>query len=324
MSLEHLDTPSATRVVVIGAGFVGSTFAYTLLLSGLTAEIVLVDANQARAEGEAMDLSHALPFSHASRVWAGDYADCAQADVVVISAGVNQKPGESRLDLVRRNADIFDQIIPRVTNSGFKGVLVVATNPVDVLTYLTIKKSGLPPQRVIGSGTILDTARFRFELSQYCGVDPRNVHAYIIGEHGDSSRPVWSGASIGGMPLLDYCQARGLELSSATQEQMFHRARDAARDIIARKGATYYAIAAGLLRLVEAILRDQNTVLCVSSMVHGYEGISDVCLSLPSIVNRSGLAQVLPLKLAPDEADGLRHSAQVLKTSIASLESPAN
>ncbi len=305
------------RVVVIGAGLVGSTFAYSLLLSGLAGEIVLIDANQARAEGEAMDLNHAMPFSHATRIWAGSYDDCGAADVVVICAGVAQKPGESRLDLVRRNTDVFGQIIPTVTNSGFEGVLLIATNPVDVLTYVSQKLSGLPAHRVIGSGTVLDTARFRYEISRHFGVDPRSVHADIIGEHGDSSQPVWSGASIGGVKLGDLAKAQNINFDEATKNEIFGRARDAAAFIIPRKGATYYAIAAGLTCIVEAILRDQKTVLCVSSLMNDAEGLDDVCLSLPSVVGRSGIERILHLNLSADEMSGLHHSAQVLKTSIA-------
>ncbi len=327
MNLENQNQmPSGTgqsrvaRVAVIGAGLVGSSFAYTLLLSGLAGEIVLIDANHARAEGEAMDLGHAAPLSRSTRIWAGDYADCAGAEIVVIAAGVNQKPGESRLDLVKRNADIFGQIVPQITETGFNGVLLIATNPVDVLTYLAQQLSDLPASRVIGSGTVLDSARLRFEIGRHCGVDAQNVHAYLIGEHGDSSQPVWSRATIGGMALDDYCAAQNIAFDAATKDRLFHAARDAAGQIIPRKGATYYAIAAGLMRIVEAILRDQNSVLPISSLIQNYQGINKVCLSLPSIVNADGVRQVLPLQLAADEIEGLQRSAEVLKRGIASIE----
>lgn len=320
MNKENQASSRPARVVVIGAGFVGSSFAYALLLSGLAAEIVLIDANHARAEGEAMDIGHAAPLSRATRVWAGDYGDCGAADVVVIAAGVNQKPGESRLDLVKRNGDIFGQIIPQIASSGFDGVIVVAANPVDILTYLTQKTSHLPAWRVIGSGTVLDSARLRFEIGRHCGVDANNVHAYIIGEHGDSSQAVWSRVTIGGLALEDYCAAQNIALDEETKDRLFHAARDAAGQIIPRKGATYYAIASALVRIVEAIVRDQNSVLCVSSVVNGFEGIEKVSLSLPSIINRQGLKTVLPLSLTSAEADGLRRSAEVLKTGIASLD----
>lgn len=317
---RHSSRFKPARVVVIGAGLVGSTFAYSLLLSGLAGEIVLVDANQARAAGEAMDLNHAMPFSHPTRIWAGSYDDCSGADVVVICAGVGQKPGESRLDLVRHNADVFGQIIPAIMKSGFDGVLLIATNPVDVLTYVSLKVSDLPASRVIGSGTILDTARFRFEISRHFGVDTRSVHANIIGEHGDSAQPVWSSAHIGGVKLGGLATAQEVPFDEATKNEIFARARDAAASIIQSKGATYYAIAAGLTCIVEAILRDQNTVLCVSGLVNDYEGIDDVCLSLPRVLNRNGAERILPLKLSPDELSGLHNSARILKTNIVSIE----
>jgi len=308
------------RVAVVGTGNVGSTFAYALLLSGLAAEIVLIDANHTKAEGEAMDLNHTVPFTHPTRVWAGDYADCAGAAVTVISAGAAQKPGETRLDLVKKNTAIFRQIVPEVARHNPEGIIIVATNPVDVLTYVTWKLSGLPPQRVIGSGTILDTARFRYLLSQHFGVDPRSVHAYIIGEHGDSEVPVWSLANIAGMRLADFCQAQGVTLDQAAMDDLFHQTRDAAYQIIQRKGSTYYAVAAGLMRLVETILRDQSTVLSASSLIHDYSGIEDVCLSLPTVIDRRGVERVLRLELTAAETEALHHSSQILKTTIAQLE----
>jgi L-lactate dehydrogenase len=307
------------RVAIVGAGNVGATFAYALLLSGLAAEIVLVDVNRAKAEGEAMDLNHTVPFAHPTRIWAGDYADCAGAAVTVIAAGVGQRPGETRLDLVRRNADVFRQVVPQVVQHNPNGILLIATNPVDVLTYVAWKLSGQPSQRVIGSGTILDTARFRHLLSQHFGVDPRSVHAYIIGEHGDSEVPVWSLANIAGMRLPAFCAAHGLDHDQAAMDEIFHQTRDAAYHIIERKGATYYAVAAGLMRIVEAILRDQSTVLSVSSLIEDYYGISDVCLSLPTVVDRGGVERVLRLELSTEEIEGLRHSAQVLIETLAQL-----
>lgn len=312
--------PHPTRVAIIGVGNVGATFAYTLLLSGLAAEIVLIDANRARAEGEAMDLSHAVPFAHACRIWAGDYADCAGAIVTVIAAGANQKPGESRLDLVKRNSAIFHEIVPDVARHSSESILLIATNPVDVLTYVSWRLSGLPHGRVIGSGTTLDTARFRYLLSQHFGVDARSVHAHIIGEHGDSEVPVWSLANIAGMRLPDYCDAHSIAYDQAVMDDIFRQTRDAAYQIIERKGATYYAVAAGLLRIVEAIVRDQSTVLSVSSLAEDYLRVTDVCLSLPTVVNRDGVERVLRLKLSPSEIDGLRRSAGILKAALAQLE----
>jgi L-lactate dehydrogenase len=307
----------AVRVAVVGAGNVGSTFAYALLLSGLAAEIVLVDANRSRAEGEVMDLNHAVPFAHPTRLWAGDYADCTGAAVTVIAAGANQRPGESRLDLVQKNAAIFREIIPAVARHNPDGILLIATNPVDALTYASVKLSGLPRARVIGSGTILDTARFRHLLSRHFQVDARSIHAFIVGEHGDSEVPVWSLANIAGMQLEAFCTANGLTLDSDDRQRIFEQTRDAAYHIIERKGATYYAVAAGLMRIVEAILRDQGTVLSVSTLVDdGSFGAGDVCLSLPTIVGRGGAERVLRLTLIPSEAKALNRSADTLRSTI--------
>lgn len=318
-----MSTPwqSATplRVAIVGVGNVGATFAYALLLTGLASEIVLIDKNHAKAEGEAMDLNHAIPFSHPTRVWAGDFADCAGSAVIVLAAGALQRPGEKRLDLAARNAAIWQDIVPKVVQHNPNAVLLVATNPVDVLTYATLKLSGLPPQRVIGSGTILDTARFRYLLSEQFHVDPRSVHGFIIGEHGDSEVPVWSLANIAGMKLRDFCAARQMEYDSQAMEEIFRKTRDAAYDIIQRKGATYYAVAAGIMRITEAILRNQNTVLSVSSLVQDFYGIDEVCLSLPTVVNCSGIAEVLRIQLDTSEIDLLRRSADVLKRAIAAL-----
>ena len=309
-----------TRVAVVGTGNVGATFAYALLLSGLASEIVLVDANRARAEGEAMDLNHAVPFTHPTRVWAGDYADCAGAVITVLAAGAGQKPGESRLDLVKKNAAIWRAVIPEVVKHNPGGILLVATNPVDALTYAAWKLSGLPPERVVGSGTILDTARFRYLLSEHFGVDARSVHAYIIGEHGDSEVPVWSLANIAGMRLSEFCKVQGLPYDPNLMEKIFVQTRDAAYRIIERKGATYYAVAAGLMQITQAILRDQSTVLSVSSLIGGYYGISDICFSLPTVLDRGGVERVLHLDLNEEEQATLRHSAEVLQATVKALK----
>ena len=312
--------PHPTRIAVVGAGNVGATFAYALLLSGLAAEIVLIDRNRARAEGEAMDLNHAVPFAAPCRIWAGDYADCAGAALTVITAGAAQKPGETRLSLAKKNADIFGQIVPEIARHNPNGIIVVTTNPVDVLTYAAWKFSSLPAPRVMGSGTILDTARFRYLLSEHFGVDPRSVHATIIGEHGDSEVPVWSLANVAGMRLPAFCESQGLKCDDDATGAIFQKTRDAAYHIIERKGATYYAIAAGLTRLVEAILRDQSTVLSVSSLIDDYYGIGDVCLSLPAVVDHGGVERVLRLELNQTEIEGLRRSAEVLKGTLAQLD----
>lgn len=316
-----VDAHSApVRIAVVGAGNVGATFAYTLLMSGLASEIVLIDANHAKAEGEAMDLNHSVPLTQPTRIWAGNYEDCAGATVTVITAGSNQKPGETRLDLLQRNIAILRQIVEATVQNNPKGLLLIATNPVDILAYAAWKISGLPAQRVIGSGTILDTARFRYLLSQYYDVDPRSVHAYIIGEHGDSEVPVWSLANIAGMELSVYCEENGMGCNQEDMEQIFQQTRDAAYHIIERKGATYYAVATGLVRIVEAILRDQSTVLSVSSYIQNYYGIGEVFLSLPTVINRAGVERVIQLSLSQTEIDGLKYSAGVLKSTIAQLK----
>ena len=316
----NIESPRPTRVAVVGVGNVGATFAYALLLSGLATEIVLIDINHARAEGEAMDLNHTVPFTHPTRVWAGDYSDCAGAAVTVLAAGASQKPGQSRLDCIKSNAVIWREIVPQTVKHNPEGILLIATNPVDVLTYAALKLSGLPPQRVIGSGTILDTSRFRYLLSEHFGVDARSVHAYIIGEHGDSEVPVWSLANIAGMRLPEFCRAQNLAYNPRAMDEVFIQTRDAAYRIIERKGATYYAVAAGLMRITQAILRNQRTVLSVSSLIRDYYGISDVCLSLPSVVDRGGIHQLLRLSLSEEETGKLRHSSEVLQSTIRKLE----
>ena len=308
-----------TRVAIVGVGNVGATFAYALLFSGVAAEIVLIDVNRTKAEGEAMDLNHAVPFTHPTRVWAGDYSDCAGAVVTVLAAGVSQKPGETRIDLIKKNAAILRKIVPQVARHNPGGILLVAANPVDILTYFAWKLSGLPAQRVIGSGTILDTARFRYLLSQHFGVDASSVHAFIIGEHGDSEVPVWSSANIAGIRLPEYCQANGLQYDQDAMQRIFLQTRDAAYRIIESKGATYYAVAAGLIRITQAILRHQKTVLSVSSLIRDYQGLSDVCFSLPTVVDRGGVEKVLRLDLDKTEKQKLRRSAEILKKTIRSL-----
>jgi L-lactate dehydrogenase len=307
------------RIAVVGAGNVGATFAYSLVLNGIASEIVLIDADHARAEGQAMDIEHAMPFSHPVRVWAGSYEDCAGAQVTLIAAGANQRPGENRMDLLKRNVAVFRSVIPEVASVNQEGIILVATNPVDVLTYAAYKISGLGRRRVFGSGTILDTARFRTLLANHFNVDARSLHAHIIGEHGDSEVPVWSLANIAGVRLADLHGEGWARHDPETMAELFRKTKDAAYHIIERKGATYYAVAAGLLRIVEAIVRDQSTVLSASSLLTGQYGLSDVCLSLPSVLNRRGIARVLELNLDEAEREQLSRSAEVLKSSIAEL-----
>ena len=313
--------PHPRKVAVIGAGNVGATFAYALLLNGLVGEIVLIDIDHERAEGEAMDLNHAAPLSNPVRIWAGSYADCAGADVVVVTAGAAQRPGETRLDLVKRNAGIFGDVIPSITEHNETGVLLIATNPVDVLSYVAWKLSGFPSGRVIGSGTVLDTARFRYLLGEHLDVDPRNVHAHVVGEHGDSEVPIWSLANVAGMRLEDYCHREGCDITADTRKRISHEVCTAAYEIIERKGATYYAVAVGLVRIVESILRDQKSVLSVSSLVPGHYNLEGVYLSLPAVIGRTGVERVLHLALSEKETEALRESAAVLRGVLDELDS---
>lgn len=304
------------RIAIVGVGNVGATFAYALLQSGLAGEIVLIDQNKVKAEGEAMDLSHAVPLTHPTKIWAGDYADCKAAAVTVVTAGTSQKPGETRLDLVHRNYSILQGVIPEIVKHNPHGMLLIASNPVDILAYASWKISGLPSQRVIGSGTILDTARFRSALSHHVGVDSRSVHAYIIGEHGDSEVPVWSLANVAGMNLQEYCMSNCREYEPQVYEKIFEKTRDAAYEIIHRKGATYYAIGSGLVRIIEAILRGQDTVLCVSTLVNDYYDINDVFLSLPCVIGHNGITKAIHLTLNEKEQQGIQKSAKVLKETL--------
>jgi len=307
---------------VVGAGNVGATFAYALVLNGLVGEIVLIDIDWERAEGEAMDINHAVPLSNPVRVWAGTYQDCAGADVVVVTAGTAQRPGETRLDLVKRNAEIFGDVIPSITEHNETGILLIATNPVDVLSYCAWKLSGFPSRRVIGSGTVLDTARFRYLLSEHLDLDPRNVHAYVVGEHGDSEVPIWSLANVAGMRLEEYCRRTECDVGEAMRDRISHQVRDAAYEVIERKGATYYAVGVALVRIVEAILRDQHTVLTVSNLVPGYYGIEDVYFSLPAVVAREGVERVVELSLDDEEIAALEECADVLHGVLAEIGVP--
>lgn len=310
----RLEDTGTARVAIIGAGLVGATCAYALMINGLVSEIVLVDTDHERAIGEAMDLAHGVPFVRNVRVWAGDYTDVATADITVVTAGANQKPGETRLDLVKRNLAILTDVVERVVASGNNGILLVVANPVDVLSYAAWKISGWPAARVIGSGTILDTARFRHLIGRHFGVDPRSVHAYIIGEHGDSEVPLWSSANIGNVPL-DQFEA----YNEATLAQIFEETRNAAYEIIKRKRATYYAIGLGVTRLVEAILHDQHSVLSVSTLLEGEYGIEDVYLSLPCIVGAEGIAARLTPPISNEEIGNLHASAAVLHSILAEV-----
>lgn len=314
-----MEQNKTTRVVVIGTGFVGSSYSFALLNQGITEELVLIDLNKEKAMGDAMDLNHGLPFGSPVRIWAGDYSDCKDADIVVITAGANQAPGETRLDLVEKNAKIFKIIVGEVMKSGFDGIFLVATNPVDVLSYATWKFSGLPAERVIGSGTILDTARFRYLLSETFKVDSRNIHAYIMGEHGDTELPVWSHANVGGKPILSYLEDIEQDLTMDDLDDIFVNVRDASYQIINKKGATHYGIAMGLMRLTRAILRNENSILTVSTLLSGEYGLDDIYIGVPAVVNSSGIREILELSLNEEENKKLTHSASVLKEVMAPI-----
>ncbi|WP_455662388.1 L-lactate dehydrogenase [Pradoshia sp.] len=304
------------RVVLVGTGFVGSSYAFAMLNQGVAEEFIMIDLNRDKAEGDVMDLNHGTPFApHRTKFRLGDYSDCKDADLVVLTAGANQKPGETRLDLVEKNMKIFHGIVKEIMASGFDGIFLVAANPVDILTYATWKFSGLPKHRVIGSGTILDTGRVRFMLSDYFEVDPRNVHSYIIGEHGDTELPVWSHANVGGkniMELIENSPGKSME----DLDEIFTNVRDAAYEIINRKGATFYGIAMGLVRITKAILEDENSILTVSAYLDGEYNEKDVYVGVPSVVNRKGVSDILELKLSDDEQAKFSHSVKVLKETM--------
>jgi L-lactate dehydrogenase len=318
LNISKGDDLEARKVVIVGTGQVGSTFAFALMISGLATSIVLIDQARALAEGHVMDLNHGLSFVQPSNVYVGDYPDCRDASMVVVTAGASQKPGETRLDLVRRNTDIFKKIIPQIVEHN-PSMLVIVSNPVDILTYVALKLSQYPMNRVIGSGTVLDTARFRSLLSRHCQVDPRNVHAYIIGEHGDSEVPVWSQVNIGAVALREYCPVCQRDCPRDERDEIFNQVKNAAYEIIKKKGATNFAIGLSLVRIAESILRDENSILTVSTFLDSYYDISDVCLSIPVILNRNGVSKILKIVLDESEIAGLQASANVLKDVIRSL-----
>lgn len=305
-----------SKVVVIGAGKVGSTVAYTIMMNNLVSEIVLVDVDRNRARGEALDMSHGIAFFKQVLIRDGDFDDCADADVIVLSAGIGRQPGQTRIDLARTNVAVTRDIVARIMKYASNPLIVVISNPVDVLTYLVQKESGLRPGRVIGSGTTLDTGRFRYLLSQHCQVDVRNVHAYIIGEHGDSEVPVWSRASIASKPFDEYCEDCQKRCQSINRQMMFEQTRDGGAEIIKMKGSTFYGVAQAATRIVGAIMGDENSVLTVSSVMTGQYGISDVALSLPSIVNHNGIDRYLDIRISEEETQQLLQSAEKLKEVI--------
>ena len=304
------------KVVIVGAGMVGMSYAYSLLNQSVCDELVLIDVNKTRAEGEAMDLNHGLAFAGASmRIYAGNYDDCRDADIVAIAAGVAQKPGETRLDLLKRNTEVFRSIIEPVTASGFNGIFMVATNPVDIMTRITCALSGFNPRRVLGSGTALDTARLRYLVGEYLKVDPRNIHAYVMGEHGDSEFVPWSQALLATKPILELGKEIGPEFSQRL-EDIEDEVRTAAYKIIEAKKATYYGIGMALTRITKAILGDEHSVLTVSAMLRGDYGQRDVFTGVPCIINQDGIQKVLPLSLTDEEMEKFARSCETLRESF--------
>ena len=309
--MDKNSSASPNRVAIIGCGNVGATSAYELITSGVAREVVLVDKDEGRAMGEAMDLQHAVPLARPVRVWAGDYSDAALSSVAVIAAGVSSRPGETRLDLLGRNAVVVRECVEQLMAENFAGVILMTTNPVDVLAQVAQEVSGLPVGRVIGSGTVLDSARLRAMLGEALGLEARSIHAYVIGEHGDSEIAAWSASTIAGVPLREYCAS----CTDIDFDELLTRVRRAAPEIIKHKGYTSFAIASCVARISEAILRDEHSVLPVSTMTSGQYGIEGIYLSLPCVVGRAGVLRVIELPLNEEERAGLRASAEVLRKS---------
>ncbi len=311
-----MDKVNLRKIAIIGCGFVGSASAFSLMQSKMFSEIVLIDADKDKAEGEAMDISHGIPFVGNMKIYSGDYDDIVDASIIVITAGAGQKPGETRLDLVHKNVGIFKSIIPEIAKRNCRGILLVVANPVDILTYTALKLSGFEENRVIGSGTVLDTARLKYQLGEHLSVDSQSVHAYIIGEHGDSEIAVWSSANVSGIALDDFCEMRGHYNHDKSQENIAEKVKNSAYEIIAKKRATYYGVAMAVKRICEAIIRDEKSILPISSMMHGEFGIDDVVLSMPSIVGANGLETKVPISLSDEEKVNLKKSADTLRSIL--------
>jgi len=304
---------------VRGAGFVGTTYVYALMHTGLASEIVLIDLDQKRVKGEVMDLEHGLAFVQPVEIRAGDYSDCADASLIVVTAGAKQTPGQSRLELTQRNADIVKSICDQIKKCDSEAVLVMVANPVDVLTQAALKRLDWPRERVIGSGTVLDSARFRSMLSRHCGIDTRNVHAYILGEHGDSEVAAWSMTHIAGVPMKDYCAICQRCDPEKRHAEIAHRVRDSAYHIIDYKGSTYYAIALSMTRITGAILRNEHSILTVSLLLQGEYEIDDICLSVPCVVGQAGVERIITAPLYDDEQAALKASAETLRKTLRNI-----
>ena len=301
------------KVAVVGLGFVGSASAFALMQSGLFSEMVLVNRDMSKAEGEALDISHGLPFAKPMKIYAGTYDDIVDAAVIVITSGAGQKPGETRLDLVRKNVEVYRSIIPEIAKRDCEGILLIVSNPVDILTSAAVKFSGFPENRVFGSGTVLDTARLKYLLGEHLNVDSRSVHAFIIGEHGDSEIAAWSSANVSGVPWHNFCEMRGHFEHEKAMYEIAEGVKNSAYEIIEKKKATYYGIAMSVKRICEAIVRDEKSILPISSIQHGQYGIEGVALSMPAVVGKNGVETLVPIELNEAEQTALRQSAETLK-----------
>jgi L-lactate dehydrogenase len=310
---------NARKIAIVGCGMVGATSAFAIMEQGLFSEMVLVDVNRDRAEGEAMDINHGMTFASPMNIYAGGYDDIMDAAIIVVTAGASQKVGETRLDLVKKNAAIFGTIIPEIAGRGYQGILLIVANPVDILTHVAQKLSGFPRSRVFGSGTVLDTARLKYLLGQHLNVDYRSIHAYIIGEHGDSEIPVWSSAYVSGIPLNRFCEFRGYHDHEEAMKNLAQSVKDSAYEIIKKKKATYYGIAMGVRRICSAVVRDEKSVLPVSVYLDGEFGLSGATLSVPAIVGARGIEQIVPISLNEKEETALKASAEILKNTAASI-----
>lgn len=308
------------KAAIIGCGFVGTSIAFSLVQKGIFSELVLIDANENKAEGEAMDLSHGLPFTKPMEIKAGGYEDIADCAMIIITAGANQKPGETRLDLVHKNVEIYKSIIPKIVEKNQEATLLIVSNPVDIMTYVALKLSGYPSHKVIGSGTVLDTARLKYLLSRHLDVDSRSIHAFIIGEHGDSELAVWSAANVSGIPLNHFCELRGYFDHMESMDRIYQSVRDSAYEIIEKKGATYYGVAMAVCRIAESVIRNEHSIMPISVYLDGLYGLHDICLSIPTVVGQEGAEKVLDIPLDLMEMGKLVYSAEELKKIIGELK----
>ena len=308
------------KAAIIGCGFVGTSIAFSLVQKGIFSELILIDANEKKAEGEAMDLSHGLPFTKPMEIKAGGYEDIADCAMIIITAGANQKPGETRLDLVHKNVEIYQSIIPKIVEKNQEATLLIVSNPVDIMTYVALKLSGYPSHKVIGSGTVLDTARLKYLLSRHLDVDSRSIHAFIIGEHGDSELAVWSAANVSGIPLNHFCELRGYFDHMESMDRIYQSVRDSAYEIIEKKGATYYGVAMAVCRIAESVIRNEHSIMPISVYLDGLYGLHDICLSIPTVVGQEGAEKVLDIPLDLMEMGKLVYSAEELKKIIGELK----